>query len=440
MSTLNLPLENLAEFCARVSKQEPPQWLARDLIPTFGIALWHGQPRDLKSMTALATGLDLARGRDVFGNPRFKVERPVTVAFVTEEDPESKVYFRASRLVPEGKPENFHLLVRRGITFDNPEHQAELLVWLQAVGAELVIFDPLRAFTGSVDKGPADFQPVARFLRRIQNETDCKSIVIVHHDVKPRPDAQPGTRRRSHEASGGAIFSVSDCPVSFEKTAWNATNVRPEDYKDGADIKPFDITFETPETFTPNGEPTFGAWIRPTVGGLVAVEERKLLRIMESDPLSIPRTAAEWEDFARGSQFGGFRKGSAAAELQRLHAKGAVRLLSKDEVAAQGRSSKAKLYTLAARPNGGSAAQARPSEGPSKAPLPPLPPTTPATPGQCAPQTVPTTPPLVGGSGTCGVSGGNGNGRLPRESGVVPAPAEPINPYLELAEGAEVQP
>src|SRR5207247_6695566 len=63
--------------------------------------------------------------------------------------------------------------------------------------------------------------------------------------------AGPDSRRRSHRASGGAWFSASECPVSFEKLTDRQSLVRPEDYKSSGDPEPF--TIEYTELASPNG-------------------------------------------------------------------------------------------------------------------------------------------------------------------------------------------
>lgn len=441
-------LETLPEFLQRVSTQEKPRWLVRDLLPQFGITMWHGDPRDMKSMTALATGLDLARGRDVFGNPRFKVEKPAVVAYVTEEDSEFEVRLRVSRLCEGlGVPPTFYPIVRGGLNFDDPAQQQAIIDWLTCNGAELVCFDPLRAFTAHADKGPADFQPVTRFLRRIQNETDCKSILIIHHDVKPSRDAQPSARKRSHNASGGAVFSISDCLASFQKTEWNQTVVRAEDYKVATDPKPFTVIFDTPLTLTENGEPTFGAWIKPTVSTEVDEGESKLLKALAKG--DTPLTCSQWEGAL------GLRKGSVAPMMLKLARKGVVRLLAGPELKALGKRADAKVYVVADAP---------PVGDPDGPPQPASPPDALASPssrslprdsGVDKSTALLASPPPVGGEGSGGFAGRVSRSSilqpppsLGEDSGATARPAdplslhpesvEPFNPYENMAEGAEV--
>ena len=62
----------------------------------------------------------------------------------------------------------------------------------------------------------------------------------VTFDAASPPTNGLDTRKRNH--SGGAWFSVSECPVSFEKVSERSSLVRPEDYKFSRDPMPLTIT------------------------------------------------------------------------------------------------------------------------------------------------------------------------------------------------------
>jgi hypothetical protein len=51
-------LENLPTFLQRLQQAPEPRGISR-ADPDEGITLWHGQPRDFKTMCALETGLAL---------------------------------------------------------------------------------------------------------------------------------------------------------------------------------------------------------------------------------------------------------------------------------------------------------------------------------------------------------------------------------------------
>jgi len=263
-----LEVEDVSAFLTRLADAPELVWLIDGLVPAEGLCLWHGQPRDFKSLCAIEVALALATGRAPFGAERFSVRRPVKVAFFAEEDPERLFAQRLrwmlanTQMPAEGM---LFMFIRNSITFDDEFNRRDIIKAIEKCGAESVIFDPLRSFTAMADKGPADFAPVTRFLRRIQNETQCKSGIIIHHDIKPMVMAAANMtqRSRSHDASGGGIFSIAECPVAFSKLAWNKVAVYPEDYKLTGNPRPFQVVFESDSFIDANGAPNFGTWVRP---------------------------------------------------------------------------------------------------------------------------------------------------------------------------------
>jgi hypothetical protein len=329
--------------------------LIAGLLPDEGNALWHGQPRDFKSFAALEAMLALATGRAPFEHERFHVARATRVCLFTEEDSERLFYARVRWLTErKGAPEPgmFFPVIRKALTFDSPTTQEEIIERIRTCGAEVAAFDPLRSFTAQSDKGPADFAPVARFTRRIQNETQCKSILIVHHDVKPLATSNGNPdRSRSQQASGGGVFSVSDCPVSFKKLSWNRVGVFPEDYKLSGDPKPFEIEFQTDERYNENGAPCFGTWVRPVattkderdVGA--DVERERIMACLED----FGKKAAEakrWASVGELEKAAKIQHGGASRILDELEIAGVVRKAEKEEAKRLGRSKNAQLWIL----------------------------------------------------------------------------------------------
>lgn len=341
------PIEDLHAFLARVGSQPELAWHIEGLIPEEGTCLWHGQPRDFKTWCAIDAGLAMASGRCAFNNSRFAVKRPAKVAYFTEEDHERLFSARVHWLtVKGGLPAEgcFFPFIRKGLNLDVAADRDFIIAKLQECGAEVAVFDPLRSFTGLSDKGPADLRPVAMFLRSIQNETRAKAIVIVHHDTKPLAVAPEGgdNRSRSQQASGGGVFSISDCPVSFKKLAWNKVAVFPEDYKLSGDPKPFEVTFETDERQGHDG-PRFGSWVRAVavtkderdiVDGVTA---QKILAFLHASP-------GTWRTTVEVDKGANLRRGTASAVLERLRVEGLVQHCAGEDAKALGHQRNAKLW------------------------------------------------------------------------------------------------
>ena len=179
-------------------------------------------------MFALHVALSIADGRAPCKSERFAVKRPLVVAYFTNEDGERLHAARVRWLTEKsGIPSRLYHFIRRGWTFDTEEGRSAVIESLTACKAEVAFFDPARSFSALFDKGPSDLQPVTAFLRTIQDRTLAKSIVINHHDVKPPRAGGSGDRGKSHNASGGGIFSISDALLSFEKIEWNRVGIYP---------------------------------------------------------------------------------------------------------------------------------------------------------------------------------------------------------------------
>jgi hypothetical protein len=346
--TRNETVEDLHAFLARMDQQPAPSWLIEGLIPDEGICLWHGQPRDFKSMCAQEVALALAAGRPAFALPRFDVRCAVRVGFFTEEDPERLFAARMRWLTaknPRPAVDMFFPFVRQSLSIDVPEDREFILRTIRKLQLDVAVFDPMRSYTGLSDKGPADLRPVTIFLRQIQNETTCKVLLIVHHDTKP-PAFAPADgqdRSRSQNASGGGIFSISDCPVSFTKLEWNQVAVYPEDYKLSGNPKPFEVTFESDVQESDNG-PRFGTWVLPTA---VTKDEHDIADDMAKKKILsfLQSRVGEWFSTDEVQAHAKAQAKKVGHTLEELRDEGAVLFCTGDDAKALGRSAKAKLWS-----------------------------------------------------------------------------------------------
>lgn len=354
-----LPIENIGAFIERLADAPELVWHVDGLIPAEGICLWHGQPRDFKSLCALETSLAMATPRAPFGAERFVTRRAVKVAFFAEEDPERLFAERIRTMTATAAPpqaENFYPFIRKGLTIDDEFQRRSIIKAVIDCEAQVAVFDPLRSFTAFADKGPADFAPVTRFFRRLQNETQCKTILIVHHDTKPVVQVMNGNpeRSRSQEASGGGIFSISECPVSFKKLAWNMVSVFPEDYKLTGNPSPFKVTFETDSYIDNNGAPRFGSWVRPsaeTRGELAMKDDALRVKVLaflaqiEADHGSKNDTSKMWVSASEVDTGAKLRKGRSLEILEQLHEEGLIsKAEGKQAAKALGRKTTAVLW------------------------------------------------------------------------------------------------
>ncbi len=186
----------------------------------------------------------------------------------------------------------------------NPNDQKGVLQELSRVRAVGAAFDPARAYMPTIDGGPVDGAAAVAFLRQVQNETACKTILVPDHDVKPARDGKD-PRTRSDKASGGVLFSSAECPVNFERVDDRTCFAVPANYKIGSDPEPFRVRFESA---TSAGE-SFSQFARPvaeTVTERQDLEQRRnawleehvipdVLPIVEASNNSLSGTAVHKE-------------------------------------------------------------------------------------------------------------------------------------------------
>jgi hypothetical protein len=228
---------------------QPPKYVIPEITPVGVLKNAHGDPRTMKTLGTSEECVAAATGTPAYGLERFTPSRPYYCLYCSQEDAAVRVRPRFKSLLASrgitAIPNTLAFAVFKGIDLDNPEWQERFFEEVIRFGFELVAIDPIRAFTAYADGGPKDVMPLAKFFRRLT--TRGVTVHIVHHDTKP-PSNGPDTRRRSHRASGGGWFSVSECPVSFEKLGQGRSLVIPEDFKFSQDPLPFTITYHEDES------------------------------------------------------------------------------------------------------------------------------------------------------------------------------------------------
>jgi hypothetical protein len=338
-----LTFESADSFLARLEAQGDPGWMVGDLVPEDGIAVWHGRPRSMKSLAALEMNLACATDAPAFGCDRFATTtRGGSVLYLTEEDGERLIASRL-RLMLAGRGldarsalERLKLLSRPGWNLEQTADQSHLMAAIREVSPPPVMLtlDPARGSMPALDKGPSDAAIAIRFLRRMLRETTIRAVLILHHDVKPARDAKED-RSRAERASGGAVFSIADCPVNFERVSDRSCFAVPSMFKVGADPRPFRIDFESG---TPAGEP-FRRFVRARAaasdedGGL----RDRVLAYVKANP---------WSATAEVDRGVSVRGGESARYLAQLQVGGMVESASGEKAKALGRSPNATLWKV----------------------------------------------------------------------------------------------
>jgi len=242
VSTTAITASSLPDLLARVTGMRNE--LLGDLIAFGEIAMLHGQPRDGKTWVSLEFAVAVTLGASAFGLPSLTAARAGAVLIIGNEDAEGAYVDRIGQMcrgrgIEPSALAQLHFMVRMGVSLDDATWQVRIIAEAKRLGVLLIIIDPLRSVTARTDQGPAEFQPVALYLRRLLSETGA-AIVLVHHDQKPQPGVVD-TRRRAQRASGGGIFSNVDAPIHVVNGGDGRTLLTPEGFKHAPDPAPLVI-------------------------------------------------------------------------------------------------------------------------------------------------------------------------------------------------------
>jgi len=220
-----------------------PLWLVESLI-LQGANGWIGAGAKVgKSLLALDLLLACALGLPWLDT--FAVARPLTVAFVEEEDSAWRVYERATRLLAARgalMPTAFFLTVRAGVQLDQETSLGPLLDLLRSRPVDLVFWDVFNRLHTLDEKRPDQMLPLLKRVDRLRDEYGCANL-IAHHARKPGvsgPDLASGGQqlRGPSEFWGWAENSLYLKPLK----AKGALIVEPES-KDAL-VAPFKVHLE----------------------------------------------------------------------------------------------------------------------------------------------------------------------------------------------------
>jgi hypothetical protein len=230
-------LEPIADLAKRIGTALP-QPLIEGLVYPGCITLCYGLERTNKSIAIREIAAKSAAGLTPFGLDRFRVAKPLTIAYFTEEDLAGFVLqhldaFSGGRASKGELP--IYLSARKGITLDDPRTQDRIIRETEMVAADMVVMEPLRPLTECVDQGPRELRPFQQFARRLMRATGA-ALLLGHHEVKRA--AGQDNRGGNQRISGGGLASITECPLHFERIDATRVKVTPTGFKYSADGEP----------------------------------------------------------------------------------------------------------------------------------------------------------------------------------------------------------
>jgi hypothetical protein len=236
--------EPIAELAKRMGTA-PLKPLIEGLAYPGIVTLSYGLPRTYKSIAMREIVAKTAAGQVPFGLDRFRVDKPLTWLYMTEEDSAAFVIqqldaFSGGRASKGELP--IYLSVQRGITLDDPRTQDRIVREAEALQPHGVVIEPIRAVTACVDQGPRELQPFTNFARRLMRTTGA-ALLLGHHEVKQA--AGKDTRKGNERISGGGLLSISECPLHFTRVDATHVKVTPTGFKYSADGEPIVLRLDS---------------------------------------------------------------------------------------------------------------------------------------------------------------------------------------------------
>ena len=197
-------------------KDEPVQWLVKDILPAASFAAIYGKPGSGKSFLALHLGAMIASGRSVFG----KDVTPGDVVYVAGEGDAGLKRRRDAIIYQHGLEETLPMhFVRAQLNLSTNLEDMEALfaaIREKAVSPSVIFFDTFaRIFIGD-ENSAKDVGACIAILGAVQAEFNC-CVVIIHHSAKHNDASMRGS---------SALLGAVDTELHCERIGSKASKDR----------------------------------------------------------------------------------------------------------------------------------------------------------------------------------------------------------------------
>ena len=188
---------SLASFIVKFGGHEV-EWLIDRWVPAASILFAVSPPECFKSWLVGEFAVSVATGTPLFGDERFKVERPGPILYLQQEDMHGQtagrlhiqILGRPAEVTPPGElpaflpafAENMDIQEDRDFHFENKAAVARLEEKIEQIRPKLVVFDPLYSMV-STDDFMVKAARQMRILKLWRDRYGC-AFVLVHHAGK----------------------------------------------------------------------------------------------------------------------------------------------------------------------------------------------------------------------------------------------------------------
>lgn len=200
----------VAEFLS--ATPDPPDDLVEGLLGPGELGVLAAEPKLGKTWFAIQLGIAVASGSGLAAH--WAVPKPARTLLVVEEGRPGDLRDRLRQLLPDSAAADLGLFVLAfdGIRLDLPDHVAELIRHIKALGIGLVILDPLYRMHQQDENDAVAMRPVISALRRVADTG--AAVLLVHHLRKPARDARSNGGASGADLRGtGALHAAYDTGI-----------------------------------------------------------------------------------------------------------------------------------------------------------------------------------------------------------------------------------
>lgn len=181
---------------------EAIDWVVPELIAAGDKAVIAGPPKSLKTWFALNIAHAIATAGEPCGLATWRVERAQSVLFIQEEGTHQRWAHRLMA-VSDGNPNALiHYAHRTGVSLMNEASVSWLIEQAHAVGARMIVLDPLQRITPGVNENDAsEVGPAWDAIHKIASVTGA-AVIVLHHARKGSAEPSMDSIRGSSRVAG----------------------------------------------------------------------------------------------------------------------------------------------------------------------------------------------------------------------------------------------
>jgi len=233
-----IPLVTAAELARE--QLSPPSMLVDKLWQKEGCGFFGGEPKTLKTYTALDMAIAIVTGGKVFD--QFAVNETGPAILFLEETKRNEADQRIDQLcrgkrIDRSRLDDLHLSIQRRIQLNEPSFQEEIRWRCSEIKPVVCFFDHLGRMAPDAHYAAAEVNPVLDFLRSLQVDHST-AVVLVDHLNRPKNDKP---ERGASRLPGTVKYAWMDCGLFFTRPEGSDVVQVEGEHREARDPEPFTI-------------------------------------------------------------------------------------------------------------------------------------------------------------------------------------------------------